>query len=351
MVVNARGLMNRAILLVVTLLCFAGFAVGQIAGGLNETTNTDLGGNNYIIGTVYSPAGRPINRRIRIRLTTPTRGDVLSSTDDTGKFVFSGVGSGLYTVVVDSEKEFAPARQEVEFVRRRGRETHSVTISLREATNTKSKEKASVISAANAGVPKRAMSFYEKASTLTAAKDYRGAIEQLKLAVAEYPAFVNALNQIGVLHLKLNELDKADEALKAALKIKPDAYEPLINRGITLLRLVRFKEAETALRDALKVKQESAAYYYLGRTLNKMGRNDEAETAYLSSVKISPGEFNEAHRLLAAIYLERGAMQRVVDELETYLKLVPAAPDAAQLRQVIEQSKRSIESTKPDNKP
>jgi len=44
--------------------------MGQIAGGLTETTNTRLGGNNYIVGTVYSPDGVPINTRMRIKLTS-----------------------------------------------------------------------------------------------------------------------------------------------------------------------------------------------------------------------------------------------------------------------------------------
>jgi tetratricopeptide (TPR) repeat protein len=163
---------------------------------------------------------------------------------------------------------------------------------------------------------------------------------------------VNAFNQIGVLYLQLNELDMADKALQAALKIKPDAYEPLINRAIALFRLARFKDAETVLRDTLKAQAESSvAYYYLGRTLNKMGRNDEAETAYLTCIKMSPGAFKEAHRLLAVIYLDRGAPQRVMEELETYLRLVPTAPDAADLRKVIEQSKRSSAPPQPDRKP
>ena len=54
------------------------------------------------------------------------------------------------------------------------------------------------------------MEFYEKASKLASEKDIRGAIQQLELAVAEYPKFVNALNQLGVLHLRINELEKAD---------------------------------------------------------------------------------------------------------------------------------------------
>lgn len=353
MVLKSRNLTWRPFFLGVIFLNSVALAAGQIAGGLSETTNTRFGGNNYIVGTVFSPTGTPINTRMSIRLSSPEWGDILATTDDSGRFVFSGVGSGVYTVVIDGEKEFEPAMQQVEIIRPRSTvpETYTMSIRLRTLEIKSKAEKPSVISATNAGVPKRAMDLYQKASKLAGTKDYQGAIKQLKLAVAEYPAFVNALNQIGVLYLRLNELDMADEALQAALKIKPDAYEPLINRAITLFRLARFKDAETVLRDTLKAKAESSvAYYYLGRTLNKMGRNDEAETAYLTCIKMSPGEFKEAHRLLAVIYLDRGAPQRVTEELETYLRLVPTAPDAADLRKVIEHSKR-LSGPQPDRKP
>jgi len=345
------NLTQRFFFLGVVLLFSAALAVGQIAGGLTETTNTRLGGNNYIVGTVYSPTGMPITTKMSIRLSTPTWGDILASTDDRGRFVFSNVGSGVYTVVIDGQNEFENVAQEVEVVRVRSAvpETYTLTIRLRLLDSVRSKP--SVISASNAGVPKRAMELYEKASKLASERDYKGAIKQLKFAVDEHPAFVNALNQIGVLYLRLNELDKADEALRKALKVRPDAYEPLINRSITLFRLEKFKEAETVLRDTLKAKPESSvAYYYLGRTLNRMGRIDEAEAAYLTCLKMNPGGFNEAHRLLAVIYLNRGASMRVAEELETYLKLVPTAPDADQLRKVIEQSKRSTPPP-PDRKP
>lgn len=353
MVSNARSLMRRPVFLSVIFLCSVTLAPAQIAGGLTETTNTRLGGNNYIVGSIFSPEGLPIRMRMNIRLTSPTWGDIMATTDDTGRFVFSGVGSGVYTIVIDSEKEFEPVAHQVEIVRERNfvPETYTVSIRLRLVENVKSKGN-KIISASNADVPKRAMEFYEKASKLAAAKEYGAAIKELKLAVAEYPNFVNALNQIGVLHMQLNELDLADESFKAALKIRPEAYEPLINRSITLFRLARFKDAEAVLRSTLKIKAESpVAYYYLGRTLNKMGRNEEAEMAYLTCVKMSPGEFKEAHRLLAAIYLNRGAAQRVVEELETYLRLVPTAPDAEDLRKIIEHTKRSLPPPQPDRKP
>lgn len=326
-------------------VCSAVLTMGQIAGGLTETTNTRLGGNNYIVGTVYSPDGVPITTRMRIKLTSPEWGDILATTDDRGKFVFSGVGSGVYTIVIDREKEYEPVSHEVEIVRGRSTvpETYFVSIRLRAVEEKQPKTGPAVISAANAGVPKAALDHYEAASKLSHEKDYKGAIKELKLAVSEYPPFVSAHNQIGVLYLRLNEFDNAEEAFKAALKINPEAYEPLLNRGIALYRLGKFKDAETTFRKTLKVKPDSSvSHYYLGRTLNKLGRNEDAETALLTCLKMNPDDFKEAHRLLAAIYLDRGALPRVIEELETYLKVVPTAPDADNLQKVIAQSKRAL---------
>src|SRR5215217_781235 len=107
--------LTRRLFFVVAIVAWsAALAMGQLAGGLTETTNTRLGGNNYIVGTVYTPDGVPIKTRMRIKLTSPEWGDILATTDDRGRFVFSGVGSGVYAIVIDREKEYEPVSHEVE---------------------------------------------------------------------------------------------------------------------------------------------------------------------------------------------------------------------------------------------
>ncbi len=353
MTIRTGTLTLRLVFLGLILFYCTAPASAQIAGGPG-TNNLRTGGNNYIVGTVYGPDGYPVTVKTRIRLTYPTGGELLEMTDDRGRFVFSNVGSGTYIVSLE-EDQYLPVRQEIDIVINRAPvpETYTVNIRLRLKENAKPKVAPGVISASNAGVPKRAMEFYQKASELAREKDYRGAIAQLELAVQEYPKFINALNQIGVLYQRFNELDKADEALQAALKINPEAYEPLLNRSIGLYRMAKFKDAEKVLRDTLKVDKNSAvAHYFLGRTLIRLNRLPESEPELLASIKLSPpGEFTEAHRVLAAIYMDRGAHQLAIEQLETYLKLVPTTPDADKLRQAIEQSKRALAPTAQKPKP
>ncbi|HJT28144.1 MAG TPA: tetratricopeptide repeat protein [Pyrinomonadaceae bacterium] len=343
MVSQTCTLTRRLFFVGAILVWSAALAMGQLAGGLTETTSTRLGGNNYIVGTVYTPEGVPIKTRMRIKLASLEWGDILATTDENGKFIFSEVGAGLFTIIIDREKEYEPVSHEVSITRARNTVPETYFVSIRLRAVEEKRPKAGVVSAANAGVPKVALDHYEAASKLAQEKDYKGAIKELKLAVSEYPQFVNAHNQIGLLYLRLNELDNAESAFKAALKINPEAHEPLLNRGVALYRLGKFKDAESSLRASLKVKADTAvAYYYLGRTLNKLNRNEEAEAALLTCLKSGPDDFREAHRVLAAIYLDRGALPRVVEELETYLKVVPTAPDADNLKKVLEQTKRAL---------
>ena len=312
----------------------------QIAGGMNETKSTRLGGTNYLAGTVFWPSGKPINTRMGIRLSSPTGGDFITTTDDRGQFIFSGLVAGDYSVVIDGERDFEPVSQNVAISEPRSSIRQTYTISIRLIEKLKRGVKPAVIDQASLAVPKPASEIFRKALDLSKNGDHRGAVEQLERAIAEYPAYFNAHNELGVQYLQLNELDKADEALKAAIMIKPDGFEALVNRGITLFRLKRYAGAETLLRAAIAVKDQSAvAHYYIGRTLISLGQFDAAENELNLAIKVGGDEMNEAHRMLANLFIAKGDDQRAIKELELYLKLVPEAPDAANLRKAIGQLK------------
>ncbi len=329
----------RRTLLVLVILIFAGnLGSAQISGGLNETTNSNMGGNHYIVGTVFWPSGKPVNTRLRLKLVSITRGEVLAMTDDSGRFVFSRVGVGSYSIIIDREEDFDAVTQFVDVEPNRTSQTYSVSIRLTDKS--KPSIKPGVVDTKTASIPKRAVELYEKAVKLSAEKDHRGAIEQLRLAVAEHQNYADAYNEMGVQYMRINELEKATEALDAALKIKPDAFEPLLNKGIALFRLARNGDAESPLRSAIEVKRDSAlAHYYLGRCLTGLERFDDAEKELNTSIKLGGGEMNEAHRMLANLFITKGDDSRAVEELELYLKLVPQAPDAGKLREVIRQLK------------
>jgi len=343
MVSQSNYKLSRLILKVVFLsLCFVGSTLAQIQVTGPGSADSGLGGNNVIAGTVLSPSGQRMERRIRVKLSTMTRGDITSMTDEKGNFAFRGVAGGDYTVVIDGEKEYEPVVQDVKIIQLRGSPPQTYMVNIRLALKGTPDIKPSVINSAFADVPKRALDFYNKAVDLAKAGDNKGAIEQFGLATAEYPKFMLAFNELGVIYLRLNDLKKADESFQAALKIEPEAFAPLMNRGILFVQMKRFAEAEPILRTVIKIKGDSAVgHYFLGQALANLGRFDEAEKELVSSIALGGAEMKEARRILAIIYSAKGEKQRAATELETYLRLAPKSPDAEQLRQVILQLKGS----------
>ena len=47
----------------------------------------------------------------------------------------------------------------------------------------------------------------------------------------------------------------------------------------------------------------------------------------------------EAHRILAMLFIDKDDRRKAIGSLETYLQLVPAAPDVVQLKQALAQLK------------
>lgn len=323
-------------------LCSAGSVLAQVSTISDTESQTNLGGMNSIIGTVFAPSGRPLESRVRIRLSTMTRGDRVFTTNENGAFAFRGLPTGSYTVTIDKEKDYKPFTTSVDVRQFRGGPAQVFTLNIRLEFKDREVAKPAVLNAEFANVPKKALDHYNTAIEQSKKGDRTGAIEQLKLAIAEYPSFTQAFNELGVQYLKLNRLTEADEAFQSALKIDPESFPALLNRGLTNVMMKRYGEAIPILRKALKKDEESAvAHYFLGQSLANLGLFDEAEKELLTALKLGKEEMKEAHRILAIIYASRGARNKAAEELESYLKLAPDTPDAEKLKEMIRKFRES----------
>ena len=302
-------------------------------------TETGLGGGNAITGTILLPNGQRLQRRVQVRLQTMTKGDRVATTDEYGKFAFRGLVNGEYQIIIDKEKEFEPFRQSVEIRQFRGTPPQVYTLNIRlNSIREEPKPRPGVLNAELANVPERALAHFNNAAEQAKKNDHQAAIEELKLAIKEYPSFVLAMNELGVQYLKVNQPQNADEAFQAVLKSNPDAVAALINRGIANVMMERYGEAVPILRKALKKNDQSAVgHYFLGQALANLGLFADAEKDLLASLALGKEEVKEAHRTLAIIYSARGDKKQAADHLETYLTLAPNVPDAEKLRDKIRQ--------------
>ena len=85
----------------------------------------------------------------------------------------------------------------------------------------------------------------------------------------------------GVIYLKLEELEPAEEHLKQAVALKPEVAEAHLNLGVILVRKAKKEEGKKEILESLRLNPSlTKGYYNLGLVAAGDGRFDEAEKLY-----------------------------------------------------------------------
>lgn len=322
----ATSLLTKA-LACAMLLSAAALSVSAQAIGAHRGDTAGSGGSSAIEGHIISPTGKLPETRVRITLDSVNSGQRVTFANDDGSFNFNGLEGGSYSLVIDAGKEFEIARESV-FIEA-GKPMSNVPVYLRMKPEANPEL---------AGVPRGAIDLYVKALDAEQKKDNDKAMTLLGEAIAQHQGFGLAHNELGMLYMRSGKLDQALEEYKAAIAALPDDPFVQLNYGTALTQKKEFSEAEKQLRRALKKLDKSASgHFYLGVALIGMKNIGEAETQFQQAAKLGGDQMGAAHKYLGGILWQKGDFKRAADELETYLKLSPKAPDAEQIRGTIKQ--------------
>jgi tetratricopeptide (TPR) repeat protein len=329
-------------LALMALLVTAAFSVAYAqAVGSTRDLSSMTGGNNTIQGRVFTPSGKPVEGRLTVRLESTDMISKQTTTDSNGKFIFSGLTAGNFTLTVEGGKDYESTIEYPQIYKETsstGARNVELAIQLRFKPEN---------NPAFSGVPKDALQLYTKGLESARKGDSKKAVEQLSGAVALYQNFPVALNELGVQYLRLGQPDKAAEALQKAVKLSPAEFSTHLNYGIALLNKKSYADAETELREAIKInKDASTAHMYLGVALLTLSRDEktrqydmtkyeEAQKELETAAASGKPEVAMAHKYLGGIYMGNKDYKRAADELEIYLKLTPKAPDAEKLKGII----------------
>lgn len=336
----------RLTLLSAVLLLACGAARAQ--GGGIESSGT--GGQHSILGRIIYSSGKRADVRLKVRLESSAFGDLTVLSDPNGSFTFRSLKPGNYTVVIEGSDDYETVRENVFIeasnirIRRGGvvgmpiPRPFTLQIYMQPKNQAGAQHRPGLVNAALAGLPKPAVELYERALESARKGESRKAVEQLKGALAVHPEFALALSQLGVQYMKLKEYASASEALGSALKLMPEDYATLLTYGIVLFERQQFAEAEEQLRRALRRNSSSpSAHYYLGLALLKRNSYEEAERELQSAIASGGESMAMAYYYLGGIYWGRHEYRKAADALETYLRLVPQAANAARLRATIKE--------------
>jgi|SRR5215218_6070870 len=339
---RARGSLGRALCaLLLAVLCCASTRA-QIG-----VDSTGTGGKHVIQGRIVFPSGRRADARLKVRLQPQSSGELSVYTDANGYFGFRSLESGSYTVVIEGGNDFETVRESIYIETDVNSMIRGITVPTttrpytlqvylqpkRKAGATGPESRPGTLNASLASVPKPALDLYNKALDAARNNEHAKAVEFLKSAVAAHPDFPLALTEMGMLYMKLKEPAKAAEALREANRLSPDDYPTLFTYAVALHDSQKFAEAEPQFRKAAQ-KNASAPlpHYFLGVILIRRRELAEAELELKTAIEVGGDEVPNAHKFLGGLYWSRRAYKKAADELETYLKLVPDAPDAQKLR-------------------
>lgn len=155
-----------------------------------------------------------------------------------------------------------------------------------------------------------------------------------------------ALSYVDAL-LGVGELAKAEQILRAVLTDSPNdtSVDLHFKLGVVLNRQDRFDEAAVELKKAVTINDTAAnAHLLLGATLLQLNRLDESEKSLLRSYELAGAGAGSAQMFLGQLYLMQQKQPAALKAFEQYLKDIPGAANAVQIKAEIDKLKAATKN-------
>jgi hypothetical protein len=199
--------------------------------------------------------------------------------------------------------------------------------------------------------PKDARKAYEKG--LEAEKHGKLALSRkyFQTAVEIYPGFANAWFQLGSVLQKENEKDEARKAYTQATTVDSKFLPPYLFLAALAYEAGNWTEVLKLTGHIIDLDplnqtniagyfmdldplNYAEAYFYNSFAYYKLNKMEDAEKSALKAERLDlRTRFPQLHLLLAQIFARKNNYPRAIEEIQTYLALVPEAKDAEQQRE------------------
>lgn len=331
----------RAILIIVLSL-FVPFVAPTAAGVFAQFGNS-------ISGHVFGPQRTPLHDINVELLNNYSQTIARTRTNGSGRYVFSGLGSGRFTVRVMSwGTDFEDQEQEVEIVNFATR-TSSGELRPSGFSNEQKDFYLRPRRTANAAgvvgtvflqeVPQTAQKLYEKAVSALSDKKEKEGLDDLKSALEIFPKYYLALERLGTEYVRLGHFEAARILLNIAVEVNPRGYKSWYGLAYSSYSLKKYTEAAAAIQKSIELNQYSAEAFLLSGVLKRLNKQfGESEKQLIKANELANGKLPQAHWHLALLYgndLKR--YRDAAKELKLFLKLEPEAKDAEKIKALIKE--------------
>lgn len=310
-------------------LCPAAFSQGNTFGS--------------IVGVVKVVKSHSETGRIEVKLYNSGGVPLVTYTEPDGRYVFSDLQFGSYTLAVEDER-FQGFRQTV-LIGNLTIQNAFVNVWLVPKDAEKKADDAAVSSGANPymisasdflkSYPKAAVKAFQTGVRQRQAGHWEDAVLAFKQALDAAPGFYEARNNLGTVYLDQGFLPAAEVEFRRVIQEQQSDAIAYFNLGNICLLTGRLEESERTLQEGLRRQPNSAfGLFVLGTVYNRTGKSKVAESTLQNALVADPS-LSRVHLELVNLYLNQQNQAKAIEELELFLGRFPKDPMAPKAKEVL----------------
>ena len=200
-----------------------------------------------------------------------------------------------------------------------------------------------MIAAADMNVPDHARQEYEKVAAPFAKGDWKKAKEQLLKAIAIYPQYAAAYNDLGVVYGRLGDRAHEREALQKAVAINDHFSEAYMNLGKMAIADHDFPQAEGFLEKATSSDPNNPQALMLLADVQLMDKHYDQSIASCRKAHSMPHKLQSlVHYIAARAFMHENRPSDAAAELQIFLTEEPSGPRADAVRAELGQLEKGV---------
>ncbi len=286
-------------------------------------------------GSVRVAHGGTVSQGVAVRVVDE-RGDTIAEQPVTtaGQFSFSFLPKRPCVVLVTGE-DYEPFSQSIDLGRGASIFFLNVTLTPRSERQTKPSPP---VARTDLAATKEARKEFEAGARALQSRKLRQASTHLEKAVGLYPCYARALADLGLVNIGEHKSAPAEAVLRKAIECDPDFIDSYIELGELLNADKRYAESRPVLEEGIRRSPGSWQFFYqLGVCYFGMGKDGEAEQAYLKAQSLGTNLPAEIHIKLADVYVRQKAYDKAYAQMQAYLDADSKGPFAARTKNVMSQ--------------
>jgi tetratricopeptide (TPR) repeat protein len=189
-----------------------------------------------------------------------------------------------------------------------------------------------VVSAASLQIPAKALKEFAKSNELISRRDFPKAIQTLNRAIAIYPSYAAAYNNLGAVYQRIGDQAKERAALEKAVELDDHLGAAYLNLGRMDIADSNFRAAEEKLsKAAADNPNDPIAFELLAYSQFQDQHVDDAiQTAHKAHALAGP--HSSVHLVAAKAFEQKRDARGAIAELELFLSEEPTGERAQQAK-------------------